>query len=84
MLFDPNFWIILGVLLCVLEIFTGLFVSLSFGLSAFIIYGFLKSMPKLIDSWYELLFSYGLVGLILSIIMWYFFGNKDKSIDIND
>jgi membrane protein implicated in regulation of membrane protease activity len=84
MLFNPDFWIIIAVLLCVLEVFTGAFISLSFGISAIIIYGILKLFPDFVTTWYEILFIYGLLCFILSVIMWYFFGKKNTAPDINE
>ncbi len=84
MLFTASFWIIVAVSLFALEIFTGLFISLSFGISALMIAGIIYLYPDLIISYSELFFIFGLLGLVLSIIMWYFLGKRDTQPDINE
>ena len=84
MIFNVNFWIVVFVCLCVLEIFIGGFISLAFGLSALLMAGFLFLQPDLIGNGYVILLLYAILGLISSTCLWYFFAKKSKGVDINE
>ncbi len=84
MLFTLSFWIAIAIVLMGLEILIGTFTSLAFGVSALVMAMLIYASPNLVTSWALLLLIYAIVGLILSILMWYLFGRKNKSPDINE
>lgn len=85
LIFTVKFWLIVGFGLAILEVFTGFFIALSFGVAAFAMAGLFLVWPTLLTEWYEVLFVFGLISLIFTSISWRLFNNTQGSKqDIND
>ncbi len=85
LIFTVNFWIIIGLVLLILEVFSGLFFALSFGIAGFIMAGWLKIAPQSLTEWYEIIFIYSVVSLSIASLAWKKLrNNQNKISDIND
>lgn len=85
LIFTVKFWLIAGLILSILEIFSGLFFALSFGIAGFAMAGLLKIAPQLLTEWYEVIFVYSVFGLaIASLALNKFKKNQTQTPDIND
>lgn len=85
LLISLKFWIIVGLLLSIAEIFTGIFIALSLGIAAFIMVALLEFFPSLFSEWYEIIFVYSIFSIIVTSMFWYW-KVKVKKLhkDIND
>ena len=85
LIFTIEFWIIIGLILFILEIFSGSFIALSFGISGIIMAGLFKVLPTLLTEWYEVTFIYSVISLLIAFLARKIF-LKSKIIkhDIND
>ena len=85
-MFTVEFWLILGLFLSILEVFTGFFIALSFGIAGFAMAGLLKIWPVLLTEWYEAVFAYSLISLLVvtAFSAWKRFGKNQLRKDIND
>lgn len=85
MIFDYQFWIIIGVLLCILEVLSGFFISLTFGITALCMALLLFISPHIFPNWYILLAFYCAASFTSSYFIWKKYSSKEKEqIDIND
>ena len=85
LIFTVKFWLIVGLGLSILEIFTGFFIALSFGIAGFAMAGLLKVWPTIFTEWYEIVFVYSLTSLLVASLAWkYFRKNQTAQQDIND
>jgi membrane protein implicated in regulation of membrane protease activity len=85
LIFTIKFWLIVGLALSVLEVFSGLFFALSFGIAAFAIAGWLQIAPQSLTEWYEVIFIYSIFSLFIASLAWKKIKiNQNKSVDIND
>jgi len=85
-----QFWIIVGIIFLVLELFDGstiFFFPLS--LSSFSVSGYVfisekasMSFISILDTWYELVFLWAFLGLLISLILVKFWKKSDDD-DIN-
>ncbi len=85
--FTVEFWLIIGLCLSILEVFTGLFIAFSFGIAGFTMAGLLKVWPTLLTEWYEVVFIYSVTGLLVTMafLAWgKFRKNQLRNQDIND
>ena len=86
-----QFWIILGVIFLVLELFDGstiFFFPLS--LSSFLVSGYIFisekisiSSSSILDTWYELVFLWAFLGVLISLILVKFWKKSSDDDDIN-
>jgi membrane protein implicated in regulation of membrane protease activity len=84
-LISLKFWIIIGLLLSITEIFTGIFLGLSLGISAFIMAIVFYFFPNLFEEWYEILFVYSIFSIAVNSLFWYWKVKvKKPKRDIND
>ena len=84
-IFLVKFWLIVGLCLSILEVFSGLFIALSFGIAGFVMAGVLAVWPSFLTEWYEVVFTYSVISLIISSVAWKVFGkNLSTKHDIND
>ncbi|MDM8537560.1 hypothetical protein QUF70_12450 [Desulfobacterales bacterium HSG17] len=85
LLFSVKLWIIIGLCLSIIEVFSGLFFALSFGIAGFIMAGLLKVWPTLLTEWYEVIFIYSVISLLVASLAWKkFIKTQAQQQDIND
>lgn len=85
LLSSVNFWLVVGLVFASLEIVTGVFIALSFGISAFIMAGVFYFWPNIFDHWYEIAFVYSILSVGISSVFWYWRTKvKVPGKDIND
>lgn len=85
LVFTVNFWLIMGFSLLILEIFSGFFVALSFAIGSFVMALLLQLWPTLLNSWYEIIFLYSVISLLVTFSTWKIFKkNQETQADIND
>ena len=84
-----DFWIILGLILCILELTNGtLVVFLPTGLSSFSV-GFLlkiqenQFMPEILNDWYYIIIIWLIFSIIYALLLRKFFRREDTEEDIN-
>ena len=65
-IFTVKFWLIVGFCLSTLEVFSGFFIALSFGIAGFVMAGLLKIWPTLLTEWYEVVFTYSAISLFVA------------------
>lgn len=85
LIFTVEFWLIVGLCLSILEVFSGLFVALSFGVASFGMALLLKVWPTLLTEWYEVVFIHSTISLSVASLAWSKFRKTQASNqDIND
>ena len=88
-LFNSNAWLIIGLVLCILELSSGSLVFfLPMGVSGLLVGIFLKlqessSVPTLIDDWAWAATIWAILALALSVILNKMMKSKDVAEDIN-
>lgn len=85
LIFTVEFWLTVGFVLSILEIFSGFFIALSFGIAGFILAVLLKVLPELFTEWYEIALIYSVISLLIVFLSRKIF-IKSKAIkhDVND
>lgn len=85
LIFTVEFWLTVGFVLSILEVFSGFFIALSFGIAGFILAGLLKVSPALFTEWYEIAFIYSVISLLIVFLARKIFV-KSQTIehDVND
>jgi membrane protein implicated in regulation of membrane protease activity len=80
-----KFWLIVGLCLSIVEIFSGFFIALSFGVGAFLMAGLLAAWPNLLTEWYQVVFVYCAISLLVASLAWRKFKkNQLDTTDVND
>ena len=67
-LFTAKFWLALGAALGIVEIFTGTFYALAFGVAALVLSGLLALWPGLLTLWYQVALAYSVLALAMSVM----------------
>lgn len=85
LIFTVEFWLTVGFVLSILEIFSGFFIALSFGIAGFILAALLKVLPALFTEWYEIALIYSVISLLI-VFLSRKISTKSKAIkhDVND
>jgi|SaaInlV_200m_DNA_4_1039719.scaffolds.fasta_scaffold24783_2 membrane protein implicated in regulation of membrane protease activity len=65
--FSVDFWLIIGTVMVFVEIFTGDFTALSFGIAAYLVTAVLLCQPTLFLHWYNMLLLYSIFTLLIAI-----------------
>ncbi len=85
LIFTAKFWLIVGLCLSILEVFSGFFFALSFGVASFAMVVLLKVWPTLLTEWYEVVFVYSTLSLsVASLASSKFRKTQAANQDIND
>jgi len=85
LIFTVKFWLIVGFCLSILEVFSGFFIAMSFGIAGFAMAVLLKAWPSLFTEWYEILFVYSAISLLVaSLACRTFRKNQTEKADVND
>ena len=91
LLLSEEFWLILGLILIITDIFLGSFFLLPIGVSAFIISGFLYSQAQLwlgsvfLETWKDVLIYFSALSVLsIGIVKLIFQRKADNKDDIND
>jgi len=84
-----DFWIIMGLILCVLEVTNGtLVLFLPTGLSSFSMGAFLKLqenliIPEIFDDWYYVIIVWLIISLLFALLLRKYFRRESTEDDIN-
>ncbi|MAA92606.1 MAG: hypothetical protein CMQ57_03670 [Gammaproteobacteria bacterium] len=84
-----DFWIILGLILCVLELANGSLVFfLPTGLSSFFLGALLKLqensvIPEIFDDWYYIIIVWLIISLMFALLLRKYFRRESTEDDIN-
>ncbi|MBG86995.1 MAG: hypothetical protein CMO80_08875 [Verrucomicrobiales bacterium] len=62
-----NFWMVIGFLLVIGEVFTGSYISLALSVAAFLMAGVILLFPGTFVGWKSVLLTYSLLSLVISI-----------------